>query len=107
MQKSIFRVLKETAAERIDEIVNGIALRNKAYKELSAEASDAFLAVSRSLPVQGKESLNEYQDAVEQRESITIQNVYCQGLLDGIQVSNLFNEVQSRDIGALKRLLGK
>lgn len=107
MPKSIFRILKDTAADRIDEIANSIALKNKTYKELSIEASNAFLAVSRSLPVQGKESLNEYQDAVEQREIIAQKALYQQGFIDGIRISNLFKELRNRDIGILKRLLDK
>lgn len=107
MPKSIYRILRDMASERTDEIVNNIARKNKIYKTLSEEASDAFLAVTHSLSVQGKENLNKYQDAVEQREIIAQKALYQQGFIDGIRISNLFKELHNRDIGILKRLLDK
>lgn len=107
MVKNLYKFLKETAVERVDEIINHTASTNKIFKELSHEVSDVYKLVRANLPEQCKNDLDKFQDAFEQRENLTYEIVYLQGIKDGIRLGILFSKLQARDIQLVKQLLKK
>ncbi|MCR4436132.1 MAG: hypothetical protein QHH06_10165 [Clostridiales bacterium] len=91
--KDTFESLIDAKTERVDEIINCIAAENKDYKRMTQLVKTAFEKVQSCLPDNCKNGIEQYEDAIGQREALVYQRLYEQAFQDGFALGALFDEM--------------
>jgi len=91
--KDTVEALIDAKTERVDEIINHIAAENKDYKSMTQLVKTAFEKVQSSLSVNCKNEIEQYEDAIGQREALVYQLLYEQAFQDGFALGALFDNM--------------
>lgn len=86
MIQTFKKYLGEALRQRASEISNDLTTSNSEYGGLSRRIIGLEEKLATLLPDEGKNILDEYIDIILQRDALVLDNVYRQGLEDGIEL---------------------
>jgi hypothetical protein len=93
MLKGHNQYFKGYIIDRTEEIGQEILVNNQRYRELNTEISEVQQALADNLSPQLQPLLGRYDNAEAEQDSVIIEIMYQQGLIDGLKLAKLASKI--------------
>jgi len=90
MLSSLKAHFRNFVSSRTEEIGRRIVSSNSEYRELSAKSIALHKSIRGCLPPDGRELLEEYEGVINLMRALACDEMYEQGLKDGMKLRRLF-----------------